>query len=503
MRVSSQLSWIQRVASRFLARSHVTHVVSILLVFVPLRVFVSLRGGIVPRGDGVVVAGVQLGRVWLGETTLEQVFSGGGVPAVFLRERMTQLFYPLLISLQGPIGWSIETHLFVLNTLLGVCLIVGSYYTALRLGNKAYAFLAAFLMCSLTPLYWIARFGIVDNLFYAMIPLFGLSVINWYQKKTRGSLTLMLFGFIAFAFTRPEALLAVLAVASVLAWDFLRRYWSRRVLLGGAFLALGTVCVAAILVLNSAPVLMLPVTFQDRDDAAIVINASDFDPAIHVRATSPTDPKLPKTLPICQTRGTDRCGVPPSFQGALLSRSHMAIGLSMSSQTLLNPQAPWPTGEKDRLEVRYGKLMGNGLFPGLSSQENNYLQSTDAIAVIRSNPLWYLLKIPIRGLALLFPWTYQPWSLRHVLYEAVYTIFIITGLVLLMRRGSPSISRLVLIAIPLSIWLFLSVYGIDNDLKNRNGMLVGLNLIAPLGYFLASRPRRISPESDSEQWLRT
>ena len=494
MRVSSQLAWIQCVASRFLARSHVTHVVSILLVFVPLRVFVSLRGGIVPSGDGVVVAGVQLGRVWLGETTLGQLFSDGGVPAVFLRERMTQLFYPLLISLQGPIGWSIETHLFVLNTLLGVCLIVGSYYTALRLGDKAYAFLAAFLMCSLTPLYWIARFGIVDNLFYAMIPLFGLSVINWYQKKTRRSLTLMLFGFVAFAFTRPEALLAVLAVTSVLAWDFLRRYWSRRVLLGGAFLALGTVCAAAILVLNSAPVLMLPVTFQDRDDAAIVINASDFDPAIHVRASSPEVREL-----LCWTRETDKCGVPPSFQGVLLSRSHMAIGLSMSSRTLLNPQAPWPTGEKDRLEVLYGKLMGNGLFQGLSSQENNYLQSTDAIAIIRSNPLWYLLKIPIRGLALLFPWTYQPWSLRHVLYEAVYTIFIITGLVLLMRRGSPSISRLVLIAIPLSIWLFLSVYGIDNDLKNRNGIFVGLNLIAPLGFFLASRPRRISPESDSDQ----
>ncbi|MDP7305522.1 MAG: hypothetical protein QGG09_20595, partial [Pirellulaceae bacterium] len=375
-------------------------------MFVPLRVFVSLRGGIVPSGDGVVVTGVELGRVWLGETTLGQLFSDGGVPTVFLSERMTQLFYPLLISLQGPIGWSIETHLFVLNTLLGVCLIVGSYYTALRLGNKAYAFLAAFLMCSLTPLYWIARFGIVDNLFYAMIPLFGLSVINWYQKKTRRSLTLMLFGFIAFAFTRPEALLAVLAVTSVLAWDFLRRYWSRRVLLGGAFLALGTVCAAAILVLNSAPVLMLPVTFQDRDDAAIVINASDFDPAIHVRASSPEVREL-----LCWTRETDKCGVPPSFQGVLLSRSHMAIGLSMSSRTLLNPQAPWPTGEKDRLEVLYGKLMGNGLFQGLSSQENNYLQSTDAIAIIRSNPLWYLLKIPIRGLALLFPWTYQPWSL--------------------------------------------------------------------------------------------
>ena len=494
MRVSSQLSWIQRVGSRFLARSHVTHVVSILLVFVPLRVFVSLRGGIVPSGDGVVVTGVELGRVWLGETTLGQLFSDGGVPTVFLRERMTQLFYPLLISLQGPIGWSIETHLFVLNTALGVCLIVGSYYTALRLGNKAYAFLAAFLMCSLTPLYWIARFGIVDNLFYAMIPLFGLSVINWYQKKTRRSLTLMLFGFIAFAFTRPEALLAVLAVTSVLAWDFLRRYWSRRVLLGGAFLALGTVCAAAILVLNSAPVLMLPVTFQDRDDAAIVINASDFDPAIHVRATSPTDTKLPKTLPICQTSETDRCGVPPSFQGALLSTMHISLGLMTSSQTFLNPPAPWPTGELDRQQERY-----NAKSLALTGDELDYLISIDSLEVIRSNPLWYLLKIPIRSLALLFPWTYQPWSLPHVLYEAVYTIFIAIGIVLLMRRGNFQMPLLVLLAICLSIWFFVSVYGIDNDLRYRNGMLVGLNLIAPLGYFLASHPPRIDPKSDPEQ----
>jgi hypothetical protein len=35
---------------------------------------------------------------------------------------------------------------------------------------------------------------------------------------------------------------------------------------------------------------------------------------------------------------------------------------------------------------------------------------------------------------------------------------------------------------PLAIWLFLSAYLIDNDLKHRNGVLVALNLVAPLGY---------------------
>ena len=489
MRVSPQLSWIQHVASRFLASSHVTHVVSILLVFVPLRVFVSLRDGIVPEGDMVVPTGVQFGRVWLGEITLGQAFADGGFPAELLKERATQLLYPLLISLQGPIGWSLETHLLVLNTLLGVCLIVGSYYTALRLGDKAYALLVAILMCSLTSLYWVARFGIVDTLFYAMIPLFGLSVINWYQERTRKSLTLMLFGSIAFALTRPEALLAVLAVASVLAWDFLRRYWSRRLLLGGAFLALGTVCAVAIVALNSAPVLMMPVIFQDRDDAAILINASDFDPAIHVRASSPEVREL-----LCWTRETDKCGVPPSFQGALLSTMHISLGLMTSSQTFLNPQAPWPTGELDRQQERY-----NAKSLALTGDELDYLISIDSLEVIRSNPLWYLLKIPIRSLALLFPWTYQPWSLPHVLYEAVYTIFIAIGIVLLMRRGNFQMPLLVLLAICLSIWFFVSVYGIDNDLRYRNGMLVGLNLIAPLGYFLASHPPRIDPKSDSEQ----
>ena len=489
MRVSPQLSWIQHVASRFLASSHVTHVVSILLVFVPLRVFVSLRDGIVPEGDMVVPTGVQFGRVWLGEITLGQAFADGGFPAELLKERATQLLYPLLISLQAPIGWSLETHLLVLNTLLGVCLIVGSYYTALRLGDKAYALLVAILMCSLTSLYWVARFGIVDTLFYAMIPLFGLSVINWYQERTRKSLTLMLFGSIAFALTRPEALLAILAVASVLAWDFLRRYWSRRLLLGGAFLALGTVCAVAIVALNSAPVLMMPVIFQDRDDAAILINASDFDPAIHVRASSPEVREL-----LCWTRETDKCGVPPSFQGALLSTMHISLGLMTSSQTFLNPPAPWPTGELDRQQERY-----NAKLLALTGDELDYLISIDSLEVIRSNPLWYLLKIPIRSLALLFPWTYQPWSLPHVLYEAVYTIFIAIGIVLLMRRGNFQMPLLVLLAICLSIWFFVSVYGIDNDLRYRNGMLVGLNLIAPLGYFLASHPPRIDPKSDSEQ----
>ena len=165
-----------------------------------------------------------------------------------------------------------------------------------------------------------------------------------------------------------------------------------------------------------------------------------------------------------------------------------------SSQTFLNPPAPWPTGELDRQQERYdAKLLA------LTDDELSYLVSIDSLEVIRSNPLWYLLKIPIRSLALLFPWTYLPWSLPHVLYEAVYTIFIAIGIVLLMRRGTFQMPLFVLLVICLSIWFFVSAYGIDNDLRYRNGMLVGLNLIAPLGYFLASHPPRIDPKSGSEQ----
>ena len=64
MRVLSQSPPIQRIRSGFLACNSLTHVVSILLIFIPLRVFGSLRDGIVAEGDGVVVAGVELGRVW-------------------------------------------------------------------------------------------------------------------------------------------------------------------------------------------------------------------------------------------------------------------------------------------------------------------------------------------------------------------------------------------------------------------------------------------------------
>ena len=482
MRVLPQSSWIHRIGSGFLACNNLTHVVSILLIFVPLRVFVSLRDGIVSQGDGVVATGVELGRVWVGELTFGQVLTGGGLAPEFIRERTTQLLYPLLISLQGPIGWSVETHILVLNTILGASLIAGSYYLALRLGDKAYAFLVAFLMCSLTPLYWIARFGIPDNLFYAMLPLFGLSVVNWYQKKTRKSLTIMIIGVIGFALTRPEAILVILAVTLVFAGDFLRRYLSRRFLLVGASLSLAMMCGAVIVVLSSAPVETMLVTFKDEPatvpslKVTSIVNMSDFDPTIHVRVQN----RPPR---------------PPSFYWDLFSRGHISWGLAMSSQTLLNKGG----AEFDRLQFSYSRLVGAAWGEGLSTDELSYLMSTDAIEVIRSNPAGYLLKIPIRGLALLFPWTYQPWSLAHVLYEAAYTIFLFIGLILLIRRGGFQIPQLVLLAIPFTICLFLSSYGIDNDLKHRNGIFVGLNQIAPLGFFLVPRSRRISPEIDSDR----
>ena len=428
MRLSFPSS-IQRIALRFLASSSLTHIASILLVFIPIRVFLSLRE-FTPSGDGHVVAGQGLGQFWLGGIPWTELMNGP--VGDFVAYRTNQLLYPVLISLQGPIGWSLETHLIVLNTVLGATLIVGSYFTALRLWNKTYAVLVALLMCSLTSLYWIARWGVPDNLLYAMLPLFGLSVINWYQEKTRKSLTVMLVSFVAFAFTRPEAVLVILAVTSVLAWDFLRRYRSKRFLIGGLFLAIVTVCIATTIMLSSSPL----------------------------------------------------------KQRSLLSRGHIAWGLSMSSRSLLNEGA----GEFNRITAYYQRVQREA---SLNGYDLWHLMSRDGIEIIRQDPLWYVLKIPLRGLALLYPWTYQPWSPAHVLYDAVYTMFIMTGLVLLIRRGSAQMPLLVLGAIPFAIWLFLSVYGIDNDLKHRNGFLVGLNLIAPLGFFLAPRSQRIGPESDS------
>lgn len=116
--------------------------------------------------------------------------------------------------------------------------------------------------------------------------------------------------------------------------------------------------------------------------------------------------------------------------------------------------------------------------------------SMDALATIRENPAWYVLKIPLRGLAIMFPWVYQPWSIAHVVYEAVYTLFISLGLVLLLWRGRLGLPVALVVTIPLAIWLFLAAYAIDNDLKHRNGILVALNLVAPLGYV---KPRERQP----------
>ena len=385
-----------------------------------------------------------LGRFWLGELTFEQLLGPDGGFGVFLRNRSSQLLYPLLISSQPIIGWALETHVLVLNTILGSILVIASYGVGLRLHGKSYAVLVSLLTCSLTPLYWIARLGLVDNLFYAALPVFALTVITWLGNHTVKNLALMILGTGALVLSRPESLLVIGFVVQVFVWTFLRRYFSRRTVAAALLLSVATAAIGTILFVRSSP------TFQTR----------------------------------------------------LLSISSVSWGLVLSAETLFNREQK----EFDRVTTKYGAIQNaeqlrlypeNFIRPGktepyLVSRDFNlsYRMSTDAIAIIKARPLWYLLKIPLRGLALLFPWTYQLWSRPHILYEAVYTIFLMTGFVLLVRRGTPDTSLLVLVVIPLSIWCFLSMFGIDNDLKHRNGILIGLNLIAPLGYFLKPQAKK-------------
>lgn len=366
-----------------------------------------------------------LGRFWLGELTFKQLVDPGGSVGVFLRDRSSQLLYPLLLSSQQIIGWDLRTHVLVLNTILGSILVIASYSVALRLHGKSYAVLVALLMCSLTALYWIARMVLVDNLFYAVLPLFALSVITWLRNKTVKSLALMILGTGALALTRPESFIVIGFVAQVFVWKFLRRYFSRRAVAAALLISFATAAIGTILFVRSSP----------------------------------------------------------SLQKTLLSTVNVSWGLALSAETLFNRGQR----EFDQLLKKAGAIQAAESLSGLDVA---YRMSIAAIEVIKAHPLWYLLKIPLRGFALLFPWTYQLWSGPHILYEAVYTIFLMTGFVLLVRRGTTDTSLLVMAAIPLSILCFLSVYGIDNDLKHRNGILVGLNLIAPLGYFLKPQGKK-------------
>jgi hypothetical protein len=438
-------SSVQRVASAFLAARSRTHIILILSGFILLRVFLSLRSGIIPQGDGLR-EGVLLGQFLQGQLTVNQLVDNVGG---FLRTRSTQLLYPLLISPQPIIGWSVETHLLVLNTILGSVLVAASYRVAVRLNGQTYAVLVALLTCSMTGPYWIARFGLVDNLLYAALPLFGLSVIGWLGDRTLKSFAFMSLGTGVLALSRPEGLLVIACVTQVFVWKFLRRYFSRRAVTGVLLLSVATAASGAILIVRSSPLL----------------------------------------------------------HRSLLSNGTVSMGLAESAFTLFNQRTQDGSSESDRVFARYSAILDAALErsrlareraaaqgekppPPISEDFRNlaYQMSTEALAAITAHPLHYLLKIPMRGLALLFPWTYQPWSAAHLLYEAVYTLFLAIGFVLLIRRGVPDTPILVLSVIPLSILFFLSAYGIDNDLKHRNGVLVGLNLIAPLGYFLSSRP---------------
>lgn len=417
--------FVRRVALKFLAANSLIQLISILSVFIPLRVLLSFKNGIVTQGDGAVEAGLSLGQFWVGEVGFKQLVNPREPFGEFLSIRTSELLYPFLISPQKLVGWDIHTYLLVLHSALGSTLVIAAYFTASRLQGKSSGVLVALLMCSLTALYWIARFGIIDNLFYAMLPLFALSVINWYRDKTGMNLTLMILGIGAFALTRPESVLVILSVALILAGDFLRRFFSPKAMAGVLFLIVAAGAIATMFLVSLSP----------------------------------------------------------SLRKSVLSRSHVAWGLATSANTLFNRG----TIEYEGLRFRYDQIRQA---ENLNNEGLAYRMSTDAIVVIKAHPLRYLLKIPLRGLALLFPWTYQPWSLPHIVYEAVYTILLMAGLVLLIRRGNLETPLLVLLVIPLSIWLFLSAYGIDNDLKHRNGILVGLNLIAPLGFFVTPRSRR-------------
>lgn len=415
MTLSPLPSSIHRALSRLLAASSLTHLTLILTAFVSLRVFLSLRDGMVMEGDGVPEMGRALGRLWMGDLTVDQ-FLAQGATSEFLKQRSSQLLYPLFVSLYSLVGLDIVTHVLVLNTVLGSILIIASYFTGLRLHGKGYACLVALLMCSLTALYWIARYTIVDNVFYAMIPLTALAVLKWRRERTAASATLLTFALGALVLTRPESLLVVLSVILVIVWHRARRSVSR---------------------LTALALLLLSLAIASVGAAALI-------------------------------------GASPSFQRVLLSRGHVAWGLAGSAFTLRNSGG----AEFDALLARYP----DGQYPNLD--DLHYQMSLDAISAIRDHPFRYALNVPLRGLAIMFPWTYQPWSRPHILYEALYTIFVTTGLLLLLRRGNLGMPLVLVVVIPLSIWLFLSAYQIDNDLKHRNGILVGLNLIAPLGYFL-------------------
>ncbi len=438
--IASALARVRQTAAPIVSMSQAAHLLLLLIPFVLFRVWSSLRWGITTDGDGAAELGVVLGNYWIGDTTLDLLTETGGIIIVnqFLADRGTQLLYPLLISLHGPVGWNLETHILVLNTFLGATMVTGSYYVGLRLSGKTYAVLVALLSCSLTPLYGISRAAVVDNLFYAMLPLVLLTLINWLRHRTSTRLLLMTGTFILFLTTRPESAIVVLMVLVVVTWDFLYNRFSLRT-------AITSVTVVAVLTTIGGLMYL----------------------------SSPPNSTLDCRVGVTRSLGP-RCTHP------IFSRAHLAWGLSASSQTLLNTGGT----ELDRILYHYDDLLRA---EELRREEVTWVMSLDAIDVIAQNPLQHFAKIPLRALLFLFPWTYQDWSLRHIAYEAVYTLFLVGGMLLLLRHGWKQLIVRAILAVPLSILLFLSTYGIDNDLKHRNGIFVALHLIAPLGYFLPSR----------------
>ncbi len=349
----------------------------------------------------------------------KQIFSGNWEQ--ILRYRPTQLLYPILLSPIHLFHLKEQKYVYLLHSALTLGTLVFVYLSGKRLHSKAAGLLAALLIANHNDMVFWFVWMFTEYLYYFLISLFVYLVICVFQSFSLKKFLGLTAYFVLLFGTKPEAIAPFFPV-----------------FLTGVYLIL--------LSKN-----FTPKKARNYIASSLVIGAALFFVTL---------------------------GVSNGFRHKVFSHLHIAHGLWLSTHTgeKLNE------AEQGVAYTALSQWVENKSFVTL--QDMQEAMSYEGIRLIQQDPVKHLKHIGNRFLATLYTWKFSSgWSKEMKLNDAIYTLFITSGSLLLVLLYS--MNRLevkVLFSSTFCMLLFVAIYHLDGDYKFRLPIHILLTILGVAGW---------------------
>lgn len=154
-----------------------------------------------------------------------------------------------------------------------------------------------------------------------------------------------------------------------------------------------------------------------------------------------------------------------NFRNKVLSHTHIAHGLWLSTRTWANPHGLEQTRAYTNM-------------PDVTKLE----MSKDGITYIKERPHFYIARAVVRFTAVLFPWAYRGWEGFWTMKEIVITMFTFLGFLYYVFLCPYNIPSRGIFWTTLSMLVFVSFYVNDGNLRFRVPIQNMMFLLSPLGW---------------------